>query len=472
MLSIKVGDVTYAIPADKVQHVDYIENITLLPFTAAPIEGLTHFNGQALLQIDVAAALGIAPHNSGGKRLLISDNQGNFALRVDEVVGFSKPKADKNQPVTPILPLSEILPPCVICKPNTLLQRQNHPPVANKARQKITVLLVASADKKLALFIHNIELIQDITCLQAHEEQNTHHTVLIKVKDQLLPTYSLSRLLGQNVAAQTEAFAVVIRSETAPWALLVQQVIALETITQFYSSGIDSCGLEYVAQIEQIDKWLAQKKTDYSTAHLWYITAQGQVQELVDANQLQGKKITPLLLTIATAQKLTSALQLANPLITEGLQIYCATGRYFLPLMMVTRTLKDFNRADMLTSRGHGSQRVKRMPWINAAAFLFGASEQPMDSTVLINLANKQQILLAVNRIALSQMVTANEKWLPLELPYPLRLFFDAGYYDSASQQWILRVIHDIKFANFPWAIKKSLLKAILGWIDCAAVIE
>lgn len=477
MLSIRVNDVVCAIPTEQVQHIDYVESLTLLPFTPAPFEGLTHFNGQALLQINLATALGLEQQQNATKRLLVRSVQGDFALRVDEVLDFSKTKTTENQTVARVLQLSEILPPGFKAKPAIFSLPQNQQAVTNKTQQKLTVLLVASGDKTIALFTHHIDHIQEMTGLQTLEGQNTQGELLIKVKDHLLPTHSLGKLFGLNHNDKPESLAVIMHSATTSWALLVQQVIALETITEVYSSGTDSRGLWYVTQSGQIrelmDANTLASPTD-SAARLWYVTSSGQVQELVDADNLLGKNTLPLAITISTPPQNSQVLQVAERLTTEGLQIYCGTGRYFLPLVMATQTLKDFNQAALTSSRfpsGNRSNRSQRIPWINATAFLFSERNLEIDSTVLITLANNQQVLLGVDRIALSQSVTAVEKWLKLDLPAPLRLFFDAGYYDEPSGQWILRVITTLEFSHFPWTVKKSLAKAIIGWIDSAKII-
>lgn len=477
MLSIRVNEVVCAIPTEQVQHIDYVESLTLLPFTPAPFEGLTHFNGQALLQINLATALGLEQQQIATKRLLVRSVQGDFALCVDEILDFSKTKTAENQTVARVLCLSEILPPGFKSKPAIFSLPQNQQVVADKAQQKLTVLLVASADKTIALLTHNIDHIQEMTGLQTLEGQNTQGELLIKVKDHLLPTHSLRKLFGLTRTDKPESFAVIMRSATTSWALLVQQVIALETIIEVYSSGTDSRGLWYVSQTGQIRELIDANtlaNSAGSAARLWYVTSSGQVQELVEANNLLGKNTVPLTITISSPPKNSQVLQVAERLTTEGLQIYCGKGRYFLPLAMATRTLKDFNPSALASSRfpsGNRSNYSRRIPWINATAFLFGERSHEIDSSVLITLGNNRQILLGVDRIALSQSATTVEKWLKLDLPDPVRLFFDAGYYDAPSGQWILRLVTTIEFSHFPWAVKKSLVKAIIGWVDSAKII-
>jgi chemotaxis signal transduction protein len=470
MLSVRVGEIICALPSEQVQHIDYVESITLLPFTHAPIEGLTHFNGQAVLQLNLATLLGTAQPQASAKRMLVNSPQGRFALRIDEVLDFAN--LDKNK--TPLLQLNDILLPCLKSNPIATLPAENPPPLAT-AQTKTTVLLVASADKTLALLTHNIDHIQEMSQLQTLDRQNTQGELLIKVKDHLLPTYSLGKLLDLKATEKPESLAVIMCGEASAWALLVQQVIALEEIEEVYSSGTDVQGLWYVAQTGEIRELIDANqlvKAVNPAARLWYVTTEGQVQELVDAEHLIGKTTAPLAITISSPHKNSSVLQTTEHLTTEGLQVYCGTGRYLLPLSMATCTLKDFDQAQMSRARLPAAHRAKQIPWINASAFLFGTPNTAIDSSVLLSLSNHSQILLGVERIALSQSSTRQEKWVNLALPYPACLFFDAAYYDKPSEQWILRVLNTVRFADLPWAIKKSLAKAIVGWVDGTAFAQ
>jgi hypothetical protein len=217
------------------------------------------------------------------------------------------------------------------------------------------------------------------------------------------------------------------------------------------------------------------KSADFAMPpRLWYVTPQGQIQELVDAeNLLTMQTMPPLAITITAPQETASILQASERLITAGLQIYCGGGRYLLPLTMARQTLKDLEPSSITAARfptGYRLNRSKRIPWINAMALLFGEPNGETDCTVLITLGNDKQILLGVDRIVLSQSLTALKKWVTVTLPDPVALFFDAGYYDDASGQWILRVVDTVKFSCLPWAIKKAFVKAIIGWVDSSSV--
>ena len=106
MLSVKISHTQWAIPLEKVHYIDYVENLTPLPFTTSPIEGLTKFNNQPLVQVNLAQALGLADQ-SGSKRVIVTTSQGEVALRVDEVLDFIRPDLAEKSPL--LLQLTAIL---------------------------------------------------------------------------------------------------------------------------------------------------------------------------------------------------------------------------------------------------------------------------------------------------------------------------------------------------------------------------
>ena len=478
MLSIRVGHILCSMPSEQVSHIDYVSTITPLPFTHAPIEGLVSFNARPLLQINAADALGLEQEaQSGKKRLIVNTAQGDFAVRVDEVVRLVKEKnsaADENQQLLSRLRLKEILPQTLKTKKSAAALKQNNPS-AHVIAQKLTVLLVATGDKTIALLAHNIDHIQEMTSLQSLDGQNTQGDLLIKVKDHLLPTHSLAQLL-QLKEAGAETVAVIVRGGQSMWALRVQQVIGIESIEQVYSSGADARGLWYVTQTGQIRELIDADNlvsaNDYSPPRLWYVAQNGHIQELIDADNLLGANNGSPPLTITTPQATSRAQQLSERLerlTTEGLRIYCGGGSYILPLTMATQAVESMDLAAMTASRfsnADRSNRAERIPWIDAAALLFGKPSVAIKNTVAITLADDGYILLGVDRVVLSQSLSTAEKWCDVALPYPVTLFFDVACYDEQTGQWILRAVNRIKFADLPWTLKKSLAKAIIGWFD------
>ncbi len=470
MLSIRVGHILYSIAGEQVTHIDYAGTVTALPFTEAPIEGLVHFNARPLLQINVAAALGLEPKaQAGGKRLIVNSAHGCFALRVDEVVALDKspPSADDRQaPV--ILPLKKILPPALTAK-----KLPQHTIPAKAVQQKLAVLLVAAGEKTIALLARNIDRIQEMSALQSLTGGiDSQGGLLLRVKDRLLPSRSLGRLLQLEEAGQ-EPLAVIVRGAQGTWALSVQRVIGLETIEQVYSSGADARGLWYVTPTGQIreliDANTLAPPSPCSPPRLWYAARNGDIQELIDADTLTAANNAMPPITITAPQQTTHAGQRSEQLITEGLCIYCGSGGYLLPMTMASRILENLDLSTMTASRftsADRSNRARRIPWIDAAALLFGVRSEAIKNTVVINLADGGAILLGVDRVLLSQAVSAGEKWSDVDLPYPVTLFFDAACYDERAGQWLLRTVSTITFAGLPWTAKKSLAKAILGWFD------
>jgi hypothetical protein len=258
------------------------------------------------------------------------------------------------------------------------------------------------------------------------------------------------------------------------WALCVQQVLKMEYVDKVYSSGTDARGLWYVTQTGEIRELMdANNLPGLHTAtfspRLWYVTPNGQIQELVDANQLLGSTNDSLDITITTPEETSFTLQNTDQLTIDGLRIYCGTSSYLLPLTMATRADKDWDQATMTLSRfgdRDGSRKSDRIPCIDGNALLFGKPGQTIERTVRVNLSLGGEILLGIDRAVLSQSLSTAASWIKVDLPYPATQFFDAAHYDDETGQWILRFLDTIKFSDLPWIIKKSVVKAIIGWSD------
>lgn len=235
ILSVKINHLQWAIPLEKVHYIDYVENLTPLPFTILPIAGLTKFNNQPLVQVNLAQALGLADQ-SGNKRVIVTTSQGEVALRVDEVLDLVKPDLLEKSP--PLLQLTEILAwakttNSVKAKP--AVTAHTNSPVTSF----LTVLLVVVGSKIVALSSHMVECIEEIDTFQLLEYQDIQPDLLIKVKDDLLPAYSLTRFLNSNEEGSKQQ-AIIVRGPRGPWALIVEQVLGLENIYQIYTTGTDT----------------------------------------------------------------------------------------------------------------------------------------------------------------------------------------------------------------------------------------
>lgn len=478
MLSIKVGSVFCALPSEAIQIIDYVTPITVIPFVHSPIEGLTNFNGMPVIQIDVASAIGNdRQEQTGHKRIIVNYAESSYALRVDDVVNLAKTDSssvtDKSQNPVRSLSLKELITFTKKKKKLTVSLQKTDKIGSSSVQTAIPVLLVLSGERTIAFFTHTIDHLQKIESLQTLSEKSSQGDFLIKVKDHLLPTYFLGQLLGQE-EVENESVAIIFKSEQSNWALCVQQVLKMEYVDKVYSSGTDARGLWYVTQTGEIRELidainLPGLHSSASSPRLWYVTPNGQIQELIDANQLLGVSNDSLGITITTPQETSFALQDTDHLTIDGLRIYCGTSSYLLPLTMATRADKDWDRATMKLSRygeRDGSRKKDCIPCIDGNALFFGKSGQLIERTVRVTLALGGELLLGINRAVLSQSLSTGASWMAVDLPYPATLFFDAAHYDDETGQWTLRFLDAIKFSDLPWIIKRSVVKAIIGWFD------
>lgn len=90
---------------------------------------------------------------------------------------------------------------------------------------------MVAGKKKVALSSHIIERIEAIDAFQLLEYKDIQPDLLIKVKDDLLPVYSLTRFLNHDEESSKQK-AVIVRGPRGPWALVVEQVLKLENIYQ------------------------------------------------------------------------------------------------------------------------------------------------------------------------------------------------------------------------------------------------
>ena len=98
-LSVAVNKLRFAIPLDRVIGVVESAQITPLPFSPPPFEGLVLAMGQVVPQISLAALLGL-PGSDGGV-VLISDAGGSVGLRVDQVHAMLQVEWEQVVPSTP-----------------------------------------------------------------------------------------------------------------------------------------------------------------------------------------------------------------------------------------------------------------------------------------------------------------------------------------------------------------------------------
>jgi chemotaxis signal transduction protein len=93
-LSVGVSDRRFAIPLDQVIGVVEGAELTPIPFSPRPFEGLVQAMGQVVPQISLAALLGL-PSVAGGTLVVASDLGGSVALRVEQVYAMLQIDRDK-----------------------------------------------------------------------------------------------------------------------------------------------------------------------------------------------------------------------------------------------------------------------------------------------------------------------------------------------------------------------------------------
>ncbi|MFZ2726046.1 MAG: hypothetical protein WAX77_07355, partial [Methylococcaceae bacterium] len=73
MLAIQINQQRYALSAEQIQQIDYVQPLTPIPFIDKPIEGLTSFQGRPLLQLNLST---LRPVTAGCKRLIMDTPNG------------------------------------------------------------------------------------------------------------------------------------------------------------------------------------------------------------------------------------------------------------------------------------------------------------------------------------------------------------------------------------------------------------
>ncbi|CAK0761011.1 hypothetical protein CCP3SC1AL1_280016 [Gammaproteobacteria bacterium] len=450
MITLKLdsSERLYSIPSNLVHFVDFLGEVTPLPFATPSVDGLTNFDDYPLVQIDLGHALGLESVQIATKRLILENVLGHYALRVQEVLGLSRVcTTGKNVPVQ--VPLEKIIP-----QGAPAVRQESVKPVPTKT-QALTVLQVASGGKIVSLLTHNIDQLHELK--QEVFSQNGQDTVLLKVKDRVLPSYSFGYLSGVTKGV-TETIALVVHGHDGDWALRVEQALGFRQISEIYSSSTESGKPVNRVNIQK----LIEDQCSYDQT-LWHLTSEGQIQELLDANQLRQP---PSSIPLPTAVLNTIAHHVAAPKIhhsgaTEGVRVDCGSGSYFLPQSLVSRILNpaDWNHL-VLLARSAAVRGESLIPLVDGHRFLFGKKIDSVHRWVLLEWGKGQKILLAVDRATVFSRLTL---WHILNLPVPLPCLFDAAALDTG--RWILRLSQPVLFADLPWAIRRAFVSAIIGWI-------
>lgn len=451
VLPVVVGDITFAIPLEKVRYVDYPDMLTPLPLATSPVEGLARFNNRPLVQISVAQALDLKPKSGHGRIVVMSVAQGEVALRVDEVLGFvathttahhgsEDPEGESATTTStmPLLKLEDVLPWLngtgdTINAPELVIQK-----IATRTNVAGHILLVATGTQVMALLAESVDRIEELDATLSLRHPDTEADVLIKVEDYLLPARSLARIL--NCEGGPEHYALIVRGTQHPWALLVERVLRLEKIDRLHSivspSGANS---------------------------IWYLTDDGKVTEVIDAKEFFGVISEHTQLPVVDPQSRWDNLpQMSANLSTEGVRIYCGDTICILPLALVSRTIGNLGE---VVTQEQDPDHTDLIPIIDGTMLLEQHPKKGEHCNILLSFCKDNHTVLAVDRASLQPTLPTGQ-WLPLTvLPPPTSFLFDAATYDETEGRWVLRVTKSLGATQFSWSAKRALVNSMLGWV-------
>jgi chemotaxis signal transduction protein len=445
-----------AIPFEQVVHLDNPGSVTPLPFSTSPIEGLAQFNHRPLLQIHLAAALHLTVATTpaeDSKVVVLATPQGDIGVRVDRVVGF-RSAGDFHAA------------PCQVLRVETLLPwlsggalQKIAPTIADTSRQRkqLSVLNVAAGDDIISLLTDSIDRIEDIDAIAPC---GTNGAWVIRVGTQLLPAYSLAKLLGQSATEPAATQAVIVSNPQGAWALMVSRVLGLEKIDTWHA----------------LPCLIDASHSTKPTADLWYLNQDGQIKKLLDANQLIGLAAQTVVPSDIQTHGHKSRSLLADNLSCEGLRIACGGVIVVIPVGLSRQVLGDLGSQSGLKTADR--TRHNQIPWLDGRPLLTGKPPSALPHChVQISLGPRRCVVLAVDKIALQPSLTDNQ-WMPLTTLAPATaVFFDAAAYDETHYQWMLRVRADMTWKKLTRRIAEAGLTATVadalqGWLNGRQLAE
>ena len=472
-LSVRLGDKRYTIPAACVARIENIGGVTPLPFLTAAVDGLIYGDGRALLQIDVTASLGLASRpGQYAKRLIMAEGLAPLALRVDAVEQWLDGTTDHARACPPELPLADIWPQTgQSLSPQS---KQKHPASDGIRPAGIVVLRVSSGTSEVSLLACNIERILKDTAAPVDTGLLPPEHHVQAARDAMAPSQSLARLTGGTTDVD-EPYRIMIRGEQGLWALHVQQVKGMMPVGQVYSSGTAAAPLWYLTADGHTHTLMnpeaAMPTAEAIPPRLWYVDAAGQIQELTDADVLAGHRLQ---------QPDIGQLEPAcDPMRGEakayvaagkegGVSIHCDEACYFLPCHRVIHLGRYTDAATLSAARCSGDKTTvfgRLIPLIDLHRFLFGEPAKSPGHVVMLELSGQQRIGLVVERPGnLHGDAAGIGDWIPLALPAPLPRLFDGGFHDARTGRWILCMKARLTWTDLSWQMKKSWVKALLGW--------
>lgn len=456
MLIVIAEQQEIAIPFDQVLHLDTPGRVTPLPLATAPIEGLAQFNHRPLLQIHLGAALHQAVANKAtedDKVVVLATPKGDISVRVDRVVGF-RSAADFHAAPCRLLRVGALLP----WLDGGALKR-TAPALAQKPRhhKQLTVLNVAAGDEIISLLTDAVDRIEDIDAIV---HRGSSDAWVIRVDQQLLPAYSLSKLLGHAATDAVATQAVIVHSPQGAWALTVSRVLGLEKIDTWHS----------------LPSFDDATRTAVASADFWYLNPNGQIKHLLDANQLIGQTAQSVAPSDAQALGQKNHALLADNLSCEGLRIECGGVLWVLPVALGVQVLGDLGSQSVLQTPG--PTRHQRIPLLDGRALGSGKPRSAQAHChVQIALGPQRYVVLAVDKIALQPSLAAHQWTALTTLPPVTAVFFDAAAYDEAQGQWMLRLRPDMTWKKLSRRIADAGLTvtvadALQGWLDGRQLAE
>lgn len=471
ILPIIVNQTTFAIPLDNVHYIDYPKSLTFLPFSTIPVEGIISFNGQPLLQLNVAQALNIK-NNSEGKIVIVNLLQEKIALRVEEVLSFISPQEESNNKHNkdlPLLKLDEVFPWLreIIQKHKKTTKEETEFPIETMIQNKVKqreennepetnlscyILLVSSGGKTIGLLADTIERIEQIDEVLPVRDIEDSGDFVVRIENNLFPARSLSHFIHADACVEKQA--LIFYEGGKIFVLAVEHISSLEKVAHFHLTFHFYSGKN----------------------RLWYLNEENMSIEVMSIRECFGKTDNYESFKITDPRlQWDNTPQLAAKLSTEGVRIQCAEASFVLPLQLVNRILGDLLTLNQNLSQDskdqviEGKQTADKIPVIDCVKLIYPERNLSANTYLLLSLSCGY-VVIGVNRTTL-QPTLSSQQWSLLKLlPPPSSLFFDAATFDETEKKWVLRVKTEIDFSQFPWKIKRLLVSSLMGWIETTAL--
>jgi chemotaxis signal transduction protein len=272
-LSVGLHDRRFAIPLDQVIGVVESAEVTPIPFSPAPFEGLVQAMGQVVPQIGLAALLGL-PSSDGGTLVVASDLGGSVALRVEQVYAMlqidrerlvlSDPDSRARQPMILghfydgtttcfVLSINELTsgeladtvgePGAVLLPPDTILDAGDEDATV---RQAEPYLMISLGGHIYAIKINQVLELIELSSLRPVPRGPLWIAGMIDLRGEPILGLSLPALLAQPEQGQGRLGLVVAYPSGARVALVAERSLGIERYTdaQIHAMGEPVAGIE------------------------------------------------------------------------------------------------------------------------------------------------------------------------------------------------------------------------------------